>query len=99
MPERLEAFLASQPEELLALATQLIEQLATSPHRVLEVSRASHCQHRHIHLGKPRPPVTVLVTKTAKQAVPTHAFQRQPYRFVLRPALETRPGNLPPTLE
>ena len=99
MPEGIEAFLTPQPQELLALTTQLLEQLATGPYWVLEVARTGHRQQRHIHLCEPRPPIVLLVAKTPEQTVPAHALQSQAYGLVFRPTLEARPRYLPPALE
>ncbi|MNP05333.1 hypothetical protein D3C76_972810 [compost metagenome] len=99
MPEGLETFFTTQPQELLALAAQLLEQLATGPHRVLEVPCTGHRQQRYIHFSQPCPPIVLLVAKAPEQAVPAHALQGEAYRLVFRPTLETWPGYLPPTLE
>src|SRR5471032_2143597 len=82
------ALLASKIDELLVLGTDLVEQLAASPGRVLMVTGRAQRQRRHLNLGQTGPPILVGIAKTPEQAVPTHAFQGQANGFVLRAALE-----------
>ncbi|MNG20640.1 hypothetical protein D3C85_876650 [compost metagenome] len=83
-----EALLAPQVDELLVLGTELLEQLATRPRRILMITRSAHGKHRQLDLGQTRPPVFIGIAKAPEQTVPAHAFQGQADGLVLRTALE-----------
>ncbi|MNK95559.1 hypothetical protein D3C87_1157980 [compost metagenome] len=83
-----EALLAPQIDELLVLRTDLIEQLATRPGRVLMITRGTDRQYGQLDLGQACPPVLVGIAEAPEQAKPAHAFQGQANRFVLRATLE-----------
>ncbi|MOA28720.1 hypothetical protein D3C78_1496830 [compost metagenome] len=83
-----EALLASQVDELLVLGTELLEQFATRPGRVLMITRGTDRQYGQLDLGQACPPVLVGITEAPEQAKPAHAFQGQADGLVLRAALE-----------